>query len=97
MMNFSFGDALGSNFFARATSEVARDLLGTVLVRQIGDIVFAGRIVETEAYLPDNDAASHAFRGETVRNRAMFGSPGTLYVYRIYGIHQCVNIVTEEI
>ena len=49
MMNFSFGDALGSNFFARTTSEVARDLLGPVLVRHIGDMVFAGRIVEAES------------------------------------------------
>ncbi len=96
MTDFPFQHALPHEFFARATMEVARDLLGTVLVRRVGNAVLAGRIVETEAYLAENDAASHSFRGRTARNGAMFGEAGTLYIYRIYGIHLCANIVTEE-
>jgi DNA-3-methyladenine glycosylase len=96
MTDFSFQNALPQDFFARATEKVARDLLGAVLVRRVGDILLAGRIVETEAYLSENDAASHSFRGRTRRNDAMFGEAGTLYVYRIYGIHHCANIVTED-
>lgn len=87
---------LQREFFARATSIVARELLGTILVLQRGTERLSGRIVETEAYLPEGDAASHAFRGKTPRNAAMFAQAGTLYVYRIYGIHRCINIVTEE-
>lgn len=96
MTDFPFQNALSQDFFARATEKVARDLLGAVLVRRVGDTVLAGRIVETEAYLAENDAASHSFRGRTRRNEAMFGAAGTLYVYRIYGIHLCANIVTED-
>jgi DNA-3-methyladenine glycosylase len=96
MTDFPFQNALSQDFFARGTEKVARGLLGAVLVRRVGDTVLTGRIVETEAYLSENDAASHSFRGRTRRNEAMFGEAGTLYVYRIYGIHHCVNIVTED-
>lgn len=75
------------------TEEVARRLLGCTLVSRLGGAVTAGVIVETEAYGSD-DPACHAFRGPTARNAAMFMAAGTLYVYRIYGVHHCANVVT---
>jgi DNA-3-methyladenine glycosylase len=89
------GARLGRSFYRRSALEVAPDLLGRVLVRRTpsGRRV-AARIVEVEAYQPD-DEASHAFRGPTQRNRSMFGPPGHLYVYLSYGMHCCMNVVTE--
>jgi DNA-3-methyladenine glycosylase len=82
-------------FFARATDVVAHDLLGMRLARIFPDgRRVIGRIVETEAY-PPGDLASHAFGGPTSRNASMFGRPATAYVYLIYGVHWCVNVVTE--
>lgn len=73
--------------------DAARGLLGRILVSTIGGDRTAVRLTEVEAYAGDADPASHAYRGRTRRNAAMFGPPGSLYVYRSYGIHWCMNIV----
>jgi DNA-3-methyladenine glycosylase len=71
-------------------------MLGKVLVHRAGDIELAGRIVEVEAYLGPEDLASHAARKTSKRARIMFGPPGMVYVYLVYGMHHCLNFVTEE-
>ncbi len=88
---------LGPEFFESPTLQLAECLLGKIFVRSEGPgrPLLKGRIVETEAYLAAEDEASHAWRGATARNRAMFGPPGTLYVYFSYGCHYLANIVTE--
>lgn len=88
-------EVLLPEFFEQPTDVVARLLLGCTLVRQYGDEELSGVIVETEAYMPVGDEANHAYRGQTSRNAAMFGRGGILYVYKIYGIHHCLNFVTE--
>lgn len=81
----------------RAGAEhAARSLLGATLHSDLGGVRTAGRIVETEAYLAEGDLASHSAVGETPRNRSMFGEAGLAYVYLIYGVHHCVNVVTGE-
>jgi DNA-3-methyladenine glycosylase len=87
---------LANSFFLRPTAEVAADLVGCLLCVQRGDLLVRLRIVETEGYLGKGDEASHSFRGRTSRNSAMFGPAGRLYIYRIYGVHHCANLVTEE-
>lgn len=82
---------LPSAFYARPAPELAVALLGCPLVRRIEGHWVGGIITETEAYTQD-DEASHSFRGPTARNAAMFQKAGTVYVYRIYGIHFCLNI-----
>jgi DNA-3-methyladenine glycosylase len=80
-------------WFDRSAADVAPDLLGTFLIHDTPAGRIAGRIVEVEAYLGPEDLAAHSARGETPRNSVMFGPPGHLYVYLVYGIHHCVNVV----
>jgi DNA-3-methyladenine glycosylase len=83
-------------WFARPTTEVARDLIGCGLIVDSGSAEgVVARIVETEAYLGLTDPASHAYRGPTPRSRVMFGPAAHLYVYFTYGMHYCANVVTE--
>ena len=90
-------------FYARDAETVARELLGKVLVRRVDDdawdeerTVRRARITETEAYVGEHDLASHSSKGRTARNEAMFGPPGRAYVYLIYGMHHCLNVVTGK-
>ena len=86
---------LPREWFTRDTASVAKDLVGAEIVFFNGENLLAARIVETEAYLGEGDHACHAARGQTKRNGAMFEQGGVLYVYHIYGIHRCANVVTD--
>ena len=81
---------------AQRPPDAARFLLGQVLVRRDGRRVMAARIVETEAYLGKGDPAAHSFRGRTARTEPLWGRPGTIYVYFIYGMHHCLNLAVER-
>lgn len=85
---------LTKSFFKRDTLKVAKDLLGCVLVKKCGDKIYKGIIVETEAYKA-NDPACHAYKGKTKRSATLFKEPGLSYVYMIYGMYYCINVVTE--
>ena len=91
------GMVLNQDFFARDTIEVAREVLGKVLVRSLRGSERWGRIVEVEAYLGPDDQAAHSFQGHrSPRNEVMFGRAGHAYVYFTYGMHHCLNFVTRE-
>jgi DNA-3-methyladenine glycosylase len=88
----TLGPAFPPSFYGRDAQEVARDLLGTLLVRH-GPLPRVGRIIETEAYLGEHDLASHARFGRTGRTEVMYGPPGCSYVYLIYGMYDMLNVV----
>jgi DNA-3-methyladenine glycosylase len=94
-VDLAWNDRLPLAFFARPALAVARDLLGQVLVKE-GPLGWrAGRIVETEAYVGAHDLACHASKGRTTRTEVLFGPPGRAYVFLIYGMYDCFNVVTE--
>lgn len=84
------------SFYLNPTLQVARDLLGKLIIRNLQGKSLIGRIVEVEAYRGSIDPASHAYRGKTKRNEVMFFEGGHLYVYFTYGMHFCANVVTQE-
>lgn len=86
---------LPRTFYARDTALVAQELLGKHLVHVSGDLVRRASIVEVEAYIGAHDLASHSSKGITPRTKTMYGPPGHAYVYLIYGMHHCMNVVTE--
>jgi DNA-3-methyladenine glycosylase len=83
-------------FYDRDTIIVAKELLGKFIIHKSSGVKRIGRIVETEAYLGPHDLAAHSARGRTERNKVMFGPPGHAYVYFIYGMYFCMNVVTER-
>jgi DNA-3-methyladenine glycosylase len=86
---------LTRSFFLEEPGEVARGLLGKLIVRRHNEELLAGRIVETEAYYGQDDEAAHAFTGRTARTEVLFGPPGHAYVYFIYGMYHCLNVSCE--
>lgn len=87
---------LNQSFYNQPTLKVARELLGNFLIHKVGNKKIIGQITETESYIGPNDLASHASKGKTKRTEIMFGDPGYWYVYLIYGMYYCLNIVTEH-
>ncbi|OGU07388.1 MAG: 3-methyladenine DNA glycosylase [Geobacteraceae bacterium GWC2_58_44] len=87
---------LPHSFYERGTVLVARQLLGSLLVHVVEGVQRIGRIVEVEAYPGPHDLAAHSAKGLTPRTRVLFGPPGHAYVYLVYGLHWCMNIVTER-
>ena len=87
---------LPDKFFARKTNLVAKDLLGQYLVRKINNKEIICRITEVESYIGPKDKASHASKGRTSRTEIMFGPAGRFYVYLIYGMYYCLNLITED-
>lgn len=91
-----WGETLAESFYDREAHGLAEALLGQVLVGEVGGELVAGRLVEVEVYGGVDDAACHADRGLTERTRSMFGDPGISYVYQIYGMYHCFNVVAPR-
>lgn len=87
---------LSRRYFSRPTIQVARSLIGKYLVRAIDGRILTGKIVEVEAYVGAEDKACHASKGRTQRTDVMFGPAGVAYIYLIYGMYHCLNVVTER-
>lgn len=94
MLTGSRPQKLPKDFYLSPVDKIARELLGKIFIRRSGNIIFASRIVETEAYGGPDDMASHSYPGLTKRNEVMFRTGGCLYVYFTYGMHFCSNVVT---
>ncbi len=89
---------LKRSFYSRNTLQVAEELLGKYLVRKLQDKLLIGKIVEVEAYMGEDDKAAHSYGGRrTERNEVMYGEAGHIYVYFIYGMHYCFNVITERV
>jgi len=88
---------LRREFYNRDTQVVARELLGKLLIHRVDGLERIGKITEVEAYLGPQDLAAHSSKGNTPRTRAMFGPPGHAYIYLIYGLHHCMNVVTDAV
>ncbi len=86
---------LPRSFYNRPTEQVARDLLGKLIVHRVGRQTLAGHIVECEAYLGGGDQAAHSYAGLTPRTKVIFGPPGHAYVYFVYGVHHCLNLIAQ--
>ncbi|HNI69536.1 MAG TPA: DNA-3-methyladenine glycosylase, partial [Nitrospira sp.] len=87
---------LPRDYFDRPTLDVARSLVGKYLVREQGGRLIAGRVIEVEAYIGQEDKACHASKGRTARTDVLFGPPGHAYVYLCYGMYEMLNVVTEQ-
>lgn len=87
--------ALSRDFYQRKTLDVAKELLGCFLVRKMGRKIIRARITEVEAYIGEDDLACHASKGRTQRTEIMYGAAGHAYVYLVYGMYHCLNMVTE--
>ena len=87
---------LTRDYFERSTLVIARSLIGKYVLRENGKETIAGKIIETEAYVGPHDKACHASKGRTGRTEVLFGPPGISYVYLIYGMYHCLNVVTER-
>lgn len=97
LINMTKMTKLNRDFYSRDTLTVAKELLGKVLVHDTGEMILKGKIVETEAYLGLSDKAAHSYGGKrTKRLETMYGPPGTAYVYMIWGMYCCLNLVTVK-
>jgi DNA-3-methyladenine glycosylase len=95
-MNQKHSNPLPREFYERPTLKVAKDLLGKVLIKQTPNEIIQTKIIDVEAYVGPKDKACHASKGRTTRTEILFGPAGFTYVYLIYGMYHCLNIVTER-